>query len=427
MVEAAANAPELLELFGSTVPFAEPPDLQGQYSPFYGPAHRRWRKQCRDFVERELLPHVEEWEEAGGFQTEELREKAYAAGIYGALWPAEYGGTPPEGSLGSWQGVDPFFDFILNDELARCGSGGVLAALFGGSGIGLPPVLAHGSDELKEKVAREVIAGRKTTCLCITEPGGGSDVAAVRTTAKREEDCWVINGSKKWITGGMSADFFTVLCRTDTSSAGYGGMSLVVVEKGMPGLKLTRMRTQGWWSSQTTFVEFDDVRVPLGNLIGMEGMGFLYTMVNFNHERFLMCVQMLRNCRICVEEAVSFARRRKTFGKSLINHQVIRFKVADMARGIEGIQRQIESYCYQVKCGCPDDRLAASIAMLKVTSSRHLELCAREASQIFGGQSFTRSGPGGRVERIYREVRVMAIGGGSEEIMMELAMRQAKL
>lgn len=422
------------EPFGSEVPFAEPLDLQGQFSPFYGPQHRAWRQKCRDFVEAELLPHVDDWDEAGDFPDAELRQKAYAAGIYGAMWPAEYGGTPPEGSEGNWRGswaairVDPFFDMIMWDELSRCGSGGLLASLFGGCGIGLPPVLMFGSQHLRDKIARDLITGRKSMCLCVTEPSGGSDVAAVRTTAERGSDgCWVVNGSKKWITGGMKADYFTVICRTDAKKGGHSGMSMLLLERSMPGITLRRMKTQGWWASQTTFIEFDGVRVPPENLIGREGDGFKYTMINFNHERFLMTAQALRFSRICLEEAIKFGRRRKTFGQRLIDHQVIRHKIADMARRIECTHRALENYCYQVRCGYPDDKLGGYMAMLKVDGSKLMEFCAREASQIFGGQSFTREGSGGRVERIYREVRVMAIGGGSEEVMLNLAMNQAKL
>jgi len=431
---ASAMQASTLDPFGSSVAFAEPPDLQGQSSPHYGPAHRRWRQLCREFVERELTPHVEEWEEAGDFPDKALREKAYAAGLYGAMWPAAFGGTPPEGSEGTWHGswagtkVDPFFDLIMWDELARCGAGGLLAGLFGGVGIGLPPVLVYGSDYLKNKVARDVITGRKSFSLCVTEPSGGSDVAAVRTTAVRDGNEWVVNGAKKWITGGMKADYFTVLCRTSPDKAGHAGMSMLLLEKDMPGITLKRMKTQGWWSSQTTYVEFNNVRVPAANLIGKEGEGFMYTMVNFNHERFLMTAQMVRSSRICLEDAVAFARRRKTFGKRLIDHQVIRHKVVEMARRIDATHRMLENYCYQVKCGLPDDRLGGYMALMKVDASKLQEFCAREASQILGGMSFTRGGgAGSRIERIYREVRVMAIGGGSEEVMLNLAAGQAKL
>lgn len=423
------------DLLRSDVPFAEPPDLEGQCSPFYNEHHRRWRARCRRFVEAELAPYVDEWDEAGDFPGVELRAKAVLAGIYGAMSPVAYGGTPPEGSEGEWHSfcpsvrVDPFFDLIMWDELSRCAAGGLISSLFGPgpSGIGLPPILMFGSDYLKEKVVRDVVSGMKTLCLCITEPSGGSDVANIETTAVREGDHYVINGCKKWITGGMKADYYTVLARTDVSKGGHAGMSMVLVEKGMPGITLRRMKTQGWWMSNTTFIEFDNVRVPIANLVGQEGEGFRYTMLNFNHERFMLVAQMVRFSRICIEEAVRFARRRKTFGKRLIDHQVIRHKVGEMARGIEGTHRMLENVCYQVKCGYSEQKLGGYIALMKVDGSRVMELCAREASQILGGQSCTREGAGSKVERIYREVRVMAIGGGSEEVMMNLAMNQAKL
>eukprot|EP00747_Dinoflagellata_sp_TGD_P178646 gnl/TRDRNA2_/TRDRNA2_27966_c0_seq1.p1 gnl/TRDRNA2_/TRDRNA2_27966_c0~~gnl/TRDRNA2_/TRDRNA2_27966_c0_seq1.p1 ORF type:complete len:423 (+),score=81.17 gnl/TRDRNA2_/TRDRNA2_27966_c0_seq1:43-1311(+) len=422
-----------MESFGSAVPFAEPYDLQGQFSPFYNEYHRKWRAQCRDFVERELTPNVDDWDEKGDFPDAELRQKAYDAGIYGAMWPKAYGGTPPEGSEGDWHGswrgikVDPFFDLIMWDEFARCGAGGVVSSLLGGSGLGLPPILMFGADHLREKIAPECITGRKTMCLCVSEPTGGSDVSSIHTTAVRDGDHYVVNGSKKWITNGMKADYFTVVCRTDPKKPGAAGMSLIVLEKGMPGINCRRMRTQGWWASNTAFIEFDNVRVPVKNLVGKEGEGFKYTMINFNHERFLMTAQMVRFSRICLEDSITFARRRKTFGKALIEHQVIRHKIAEMARRIEGTHRAIENYCYQVKCGYPDDKLGGYMALLKVDGSKLMEFCAREASQIIGGQSYTRDGGGARVERAYREVRVMAIGGGSEEVMYNLAMNQAKL
>eukprot|EP01065_Artemidia_motanka_P019654 TRINITY_DN2341_c1_g1_i2.p1 TRINITY_DN2341_c1_g1~~TRINITY_DN2341_c1_g1_i2.p1 ORF type:complete len:424 (+),score=141.42 TRINITY_DN2341_c1_g1_i2:76-1272(+) len=358
----------------------------------------------------------------------EVRRRAYAAGIQGALWPREFGGTPPEGSEGDWSGamrgigVDPFFDYIMHDEFARCGSGGVLAALFAGNNIGLPPVISFGAEHLKRKVVRDVVEGRKSICLAITEPSGGSDVSALRTTARLEGDVYVVNGSKKWITGALHADFFTVVVRTAQNK-----LSMLLMEKGMPGMRCRRMKTQGWWTSATTFITFDDVRVPKQNLIGREGEGFKYTMINFNHERFMLAVQCNRFARVCIEDAVRWARRRKTFGKRLIEHQVIRHKVAQMGQRVEATQHMIEHYCYQVKQGCPDIQLGGAAALLKLQATDTMEYCAKEASQIFGGASFTREGAGARVERIYREVRVMAIGGGSAEIMRDLVCSQAKL
>jgi len=390
-------------LWGSEVPFGEPSELQGQFSPFYNEFHQQWRAKCRRFVEEELLPHVEEWDEAGDFPVEELRLRAYAAGIYGATWPREFGGTPPEGSEGQWNGswaatkVDPFFDLIMWDELARCGSGGLLASLFVPTNIGLPPIIVYGSTQLKERIVRDCVEGRKAACLCVTEPSGGSDVGAIKTTARREGDVFVVNGAKKWITGGLKADFFTVLCRTGSETSGTKGASMLVLEKGMPGITIRRLKTQGWWASNTTYIEFDNVRAPAANLVGEEGNGFKYTMVNFTHERFVLTAQAVRFSRICLEEAIAFARRRRTFGQRLIDHQVIRHKIAEMASKIEGTHRKVENFAYQLKCGLSEDRLGGYMALVKVDGTKCMEFCAREASQIFGGQSFTRDGAGGRV------------------------------
>lgn len=283
-----------------------------------------------------------------------------------------------------------------------------------------------GSEELKQRVLRDVVTGAKRMCLCVTEPSGGSDVAAVRTTAVRKDDHYVVNGQKKWITGGMHADFFTVVCRTGDETP--HGLSLLLLEKDMPGITLRRMKTQGWCASNTAFIIFEDVKVPLRNLIGKEGRGLKYALINFNHERFMMTVQANRYARVCLEESIKYSRKRKTFGKRLIDHQVIRHKIAEMSRRCISTHLMLEHYAYQVKCGKPDADMFGFVALMKVQGSKTMEYCAREASQIFGGASFTRGNhAGGKVERIYRMVRVMAIGGGSEEIMNDLATKHAKL
>eukprot|EP00937_MAST-01D_sp_MAST-1D-sp2_P007263 g7263.t1 len=431
--EAANGKREGSNTLWSTVPYAEPSTLQGHASPYYGEAHLRWRRRCRAFVDEHLTPYAAEWDEAGA-PPEDLPARMYAAGMLAVIWPAEHGGTPPAGSEGAWAGawrgtrVDPFFDMIHMDELARCGSGGLLASIFS-FGIALPPVLAHGSEELVRRVCRPVITGEKVMCLAVTEPGGGSDVARLTTTAELSADGshYLVRGSKKWITNGVRADFFTVVVRTGGEGSGAAGLSLLLLERGMPGITCRRMRTQGWWASNTAYITLEDVRVPAANLIGVEGAGFAYTMENFNHERFMLAVQMNRFARLCVEEAVSFARRRRTFGRRLVEHQAIRHKVVEMVRRVESTHALLEHYAFQVRSGLPDARLYGFMAWLKVQASKTMEYAAREASQVLGGASFTREGAGAVVERVYREVRVMAIGGGSEEVMLDLAMKHAKL
>ena len=317
-----------------------------------------------------------------------------------------------------------FHDLIFWDELARCG-GGWLAACFLTINIALPPILAVGSDYLKEKVAPATISGKKIISLCITEPYAGSDVANIKTTARKEGNFYIVNGEKKFITSGMKADFFTVAVRT--GGEGMGGISLLLLEKGMPGITCRKMPTQGWASSNTAYITFDDVKVPKENLIGQENQGFLAIMLNFNHERFAGIVMGIRGARMCIEESVKYARVRKTFNKRLIDHQVIRHKIAEMARRVESSQAWLEQAAYQMNNNVDPRIIGGTMALLKVQTTTVLEYCAREASQILGGVSCIRGGIGAKVERIYREVRIAAIGGGSEEVLRDLAMRQAKL
>eukprot|EP01127_Copromyxa_protea_P010106 TRINITY_DN2435_c0_g1_i1.p1 TRINITY_DN2435_c0_g1~~TRINITY_DN2435_c0_g1_i1.p1 ORF type:complete len:410 (-),score=99.70 TRINITY_DN2435_c0_g1_i1:29-1258(-) len=407
----------VFEAFGSDIPYAEPSWYRGFSTPYYNDSHVNFRAKVRDWCEKEIVPNVEEWEENQDYPRD-LHRKCYEAGIYGAIWPKQYGGTPPEN-------FDIFHELIYWDELARATPGGALAACFLTIKIALPPILYMGPRWMKEQVAPEIISGKKIIALCITEPQVGSDVSGLTTTAVRDGDDYIINGQKKFITSGMKADYFTVAVRT--GKEGMGGISLFLVDAHAPGIRVRKLKTQGWLSSNTAHVLFDEVRVPAKNLIGQENMGFLAIMLNFNHERFTGIVMTNRGSRNCIEDAIAYARVRSTFGQRLIDHQVIRHKIAEMATRVEGIQAQIEQLAFQMKQGVDPRLLGGPLALLKVQATKAAEFCAREASQIFGGNSYLRSGPGARVERTYREVRVGAIGGGSEEVMLDLAMKQARL
>jgi len=383
--------------------------------------HLAFRKTCRAFVDTELMPYVDEWEEKGTFP-KELHQSAYKAGVYGAFWPKKLGGTFPTA-----EEADMFHYFIFYDELARPCASGFYASLFTHS-IGLPPIIALGNEKQKADVARPIISGQKKCCLAVTEPGGGSDVANVQTTAVLDPSgqFYTLNGQKTFISGGMNADYFTTGART--SGSGSKGISLFLVEKETPGLKTTRLKTQGWHLSTTTLVSFDDVRVPVESRLGNEGEGFKAIMRNFNNERMALAITANRQARVCLEDAVKYARSRKTFGKPLASHQVIRHKLMECGRHIMATHAMIMSICAQKSR--PEDateHLAGPIALCKVQATKSFEFVARECSQVFGGKSYLRSGPGRAVERGYREVRVLAIGGGSEEIMLDLASRQAKL
>mmetsp|Transcript_16307 Transcript_16307/g.27920 ORF Transcript_16307/g.27920 Transcript_16307/m.27920 type:complete len:411 (+) Transcript_16307:222-1454(+) len=406
------------EKFGNPTPFTEPSWYQGLPTPYYNETHVAYRAKCRAFVEKELMNQVGDWDESGTFP-KDLLKKAYAAGVFG-IWPKEYGGNGPENA-------DIFHYIILNDELCRTGSGGVSAAIWTPSSIALPPVLAHGSEEMKREVATAVIRGEKSISLALTEPWTGSDLAHIRTTARREGDYFIVNGAKKFITGAGYADWFTTAVRTGPDGGGMGGVSLLLIPRNTPGLTVRRMKTQGWWMSYTGYLTFDDVKVPVKNLIGKENHGFLPIMHNFNMERFGGIVMCVRFARVCLEDASKYAATRKTFGKTLNSHQAIRFKLVNMARRIEALSSWMESAALQYKLGVDPVVLGRTTALMKVHATQTLEYCAREASQVLGGNSYLRTGPGQRIERIYREVRVVAIGGGSEEILLDLAARMSKL
>ena len=369
--------------------------------------HHAWRAQLRRFIDTEIMPYAEDWDEACHIPIE-LWPKAASVGLLGMGYPEEFGGTR--------EGIDAWHLWVTNEELSRVGVGGVAASLMV-HGIGLPPVINWGSQAMKEMVAPPVLAGLKHIALGITEPGGGSDVAQVATTAVRDGDHYIVNGSKTYITGGMRANWVSTAVRT--GGEGGRGISMLLIPTDAEGFSRTQLdKKQGWWASDTATLYFDNVRVPVSNLIGEENKGFLVIMTNFNGERMAMAASMEAQGRVCLEEAVAWARERVTFGKRLADHQVIRHKIAQMKQKLNANYAYI-SICFEaIEAGNANP---GDIALLKVQASETLEFCAREAMQILGGIGYMR---GSRVERIYREVRVNAIGGGSEEIMRDLAARQ---
>jgi acyl-CoA dehydrogenase len=373
-------------------------------SPFYTAEHEAFREQVRRFVAREITPFVDAWDEAGEFPRA-LYERAAAVGLLGLGFPEEYGGVPG----------DRFHGIIAGQELARCGSGGVCASLMSHT-IGAPPVVRLGSPDLKARILPDVLAGRKIMALAITEPSGGSDVARLGTTARREGDVYVVKGEKTFITSGMRADWVTVAVRT--GGPGMGGISLLAVEAGTPGFARTPLRKMGWWASDTATLHFDECRVPAANLVGEENHGFLGIMLNFNDERLGLASTANAFAQLCVDEAVAYARQRETFGKPLLKHQVIRHKLVDMQMRVHATQAMLEALAWRLDRG---ETPVAELCMLKNQATQTMAFCASEAVQVFGGAGYLR---GQTVERVYREVKVNAIGGGAEEIMKDLASRQ---
>ncbi|MFC3051409.1 acyl-CoA dehydrogenase family protein [Kordiimonas pumila] len=377
---------------------------------YFSSEHEQYRSSLREFVNREIVPFVNDWDEAETFPRD-LYRKFGDLGALGIGYEEHLGGTPS----------DIFFHLITSEEVARAGCGGLSASLLSHT-IGLPPVAAYGSDALKERVVPSVLSGEKIAALAVTEPGGGSDVASLKCTAFRDGEYYVLNGEKTFITSGMRADFITVAARTNKGSKGAGGVSALLVEANTPGLTRTPLKKMGWWCSDTAHLHFENVRVPVSNLLGVEHEGFKVFMKNFNSERLSMSAAACAYAQACFDEALEWAQERVTFGKSLSQHQVIRHKLVDMALQVNSARTFIYELAWQLehKHGNPD-LLVARTCMAKILSTRAMQFCADQAVQILGGMGYMR---GTRSERIYREAKVMIIGGGSEEVLKDLTARQ---
>ena len=371
---------------------------------------------ARRFVVSEVRPHLEAWEEAGEFPRA-LYTRAAELGWLALGYPESMGGTPAPWRLRN----------AMTIALARTGgSGGLMASLFSHN-IGLPPVVRHGSAALQAAVIPDVLSGRKIAALAITEPSGGTDVSALKTTARREGDEYVIQGEKVFITSGMRADWLTVAVRT---GVGAGGISMVMVPGDAAGLSRSPLKKMGWLCSDTAQLRFDGVRVPVANLVGQEGDGFKMILTNFNGERLSMAAMALGFSECCYDEALAWAQQRKTFGTALVDHQVIRHKLMDMKMRIESTRAWLHAVSERADAGDRGDKTAkgaewvAQVCLLKNHATQTMQFCADQGVQILGGMGYMR---GTASERIYREVKVMMIGGGAEEIMKELASRQLQL
>jgi acyl-CoA dehydrogenase len=369
--------------------------------------HELFRDSVRAFVQAEIAPHVNAWDEAGTFPRALYRRAAHI-GLLGLGYPQAYGGTPADG----------WFRLVATEEIARAGSGGLMASLFSHN-IGLPPLIAHGSETLKQRVIPPVLAGERIAALAITEPSGGSDVARLRCSARRDGNDWVIHGDKTFITSGLRADWITLAVRT--GSPGSAGISLIAVPGDTPGLTRTPLDKMGWWCSDTAQLHFEHCRVPADHLIGAENAGFRMIMENFNGERLLMSAGALAFAQVCFDEALDWARQRQTFGTALVEHQVTRHKLMDMRMRLSSTQAWLHAMVERMEANDTGPEWVAQLCLLKNHATQTMQWCADAAVQILGGMGYMR---GTKSERIYREVKVMMIGGGAEEIMKELAARQ---
>lgn len=364
-------------------------------------SHRMFYETCLSFTEQELIPHAYQWEEAESFPIE-LYKKAGAAGLLGADYPEEYGGG----------GGDVFHVILQCEAMMRCGSTGVLAGL-GSLGIALPPIYSLGSEEQKQRFIPPCLRGEKIAALAITEPGTGSDVAGITTRAKRDGDSYVLNGQKMFITSGARADFVSVLARTSEDS--HGGLTFFVVEKGMPGYSVSRsLKKTGWRASDTAELVFDDCVVPVENRIGEEGSGFLALMKNFQFERLALAVYGHATAEVTLREAEKYARERTVFGKPIMNFQLTQHKLATMATKT----RAAKAFNYQVADAMRrGEEVIEAVSQAKNFASDVALEVANEAVQILGGMGYMRETV---VERLYRDARLLPIGGGTREVMNEI-------
>ena len=369
-----------------------------------------FRDGVRAWVDAEVAPFVREWDEAGSFPRE-LYRRAAQMGLLQLGYPESLGGTP----------CAMAFRLAAAQEIAQAGSGGLMASLFSHN-IGLPPIVVHAHPALQQRIVPTVLTGEAIAALAITEPGGGSDVARLRTTARMDGDHWVIDGEKTFITSGLRADWLTVAVRT--GGPGAGGISLIAVPGASPGLQRTELDKMGWWCSDTAHLRFEGVRVPADHLIGPENAGFRMIMANFNGERLLMSAGACAFAQVCLDEALDWARTRQTFGQPLVAHQVVKHRLMDMRMRIRASEAMLQEVCARFEAHPNDPDTVADLCLLKNQATQTMQFCADAAVQTLGGMGYVR---GTQSERIYREVKVMMIGGGAEEIMKELAARQLGL
>jgi acyl-CoA dehydrogenase len=363
------------------------------------------QESTRDLVRREVAPYLQEWEDAGEVPRS-LHLAAAKAGLLGVSFPEAVGG---EGGslLDSVASAEAFFE--------AGGSSGLSAALFTG-GIALPHMAAHGTPEQIEEFVRPTLAGEKIGSLAITEPGGGSDVAGITTTAVRDGDSYVVNGAKTFITSGVRADFVTTAVRT--GGPGHAGVSLLVVEKGTPGFTVDRALTKmGWHCSDTAELSYVDVRVPVANLIGEEHSGFYLIAEQFVVERIALAVHAYGIAARSLALTHEYCRQRETFGKPLIANQEVQHKHVDMHRRVEAARVYTREIAARHVHG---ENVVAEACLAKQTAVEACDHVVDQAVQLHGGTGYMH---GTEVERHYRDARILGIGGGATEVLTDLSAR----
>ncbi|KAK0625481.1 acyl-CoA dehydrogenase/oxidase [Bombardia bombarda] len=418
------------------IPFSDPPWLRGLPSPYYTDSHRKWQAAIRPLLQRLLHDHAVEWEAAETVPEHVFGQFAAANLLIATLpaplpidWLKRVGIHELPGGL-KVEDYDTMHNVIFGDEIGRSGLAGPPGSLTTGMAFGVPPIIKFGSPQLQERFLPDLLLGKKRCCIAITEPDAGSDVAGITATATKSEcgKFYIVNGTKKWITNGIWSDYATMAVRTGPPGSGASGLSLLVVPlKNFPGVTMRRLKVSGQISAGTTYIELDDVRVPVENLIGKEGRGMQYIMTNFNHERLAVAVGTTRQARVALSAAFAYVLKREAFGKPLMEQAVVRHRLAKAGALLESQSAWVEQFAYQMTRMSKEDadrELGGLTALLKAHAGMVFKECADTAVLLFGGNGYTRSGQGRIVEMIYREVPGTRIPGGSEDVMLDLSIRQ---
>lgn len=380
--------------------------------PYFDETHHALRDSIKRFVDKEILPHIDDWEEENTFPRE-IYKMAGDAGFLGIGFDEKYGGTK----------ADIFHKLVFSEEMMRCTSAGLVSSL-GSLDIGLPPIAKWGSESLKQKVIPPVLAGDKICALAITEPSGGSDVANIKTRAEKITNnngtFYKVNGSKTFITSGVRADYYTVAVRT--GGDGFGGISLLMIEKGTPGFHVGKsLKKMCWWASDTAELFFEDCLVPAENLIGAENTGFFAIMTNFQSERLMLTSMANMTSELALEECYKYVKEREAFGRAIGKYQVIKHKLVEMATKLEVSKTMMYNVAANMNAGVDQVK---QVSMAKNFATDVSDFVTYEAVQIFGGMGLMRESV---VERLYRDNRILSIGGGTREIMNEIIAKQLKL
>lgn len=364
--------------------------------------HELFRSSLRVFLEQEVRPNIDRWEEEGQVP-KSIFKKFGEMGFFGMTLPEQYGGMAQ----------DIWYDVIFQEEINRLNSGGFAASIGAHPLLAITHLNAEGNEAQKQKYLLPSIAGDLTGCLAITEPFGGSDVKAIRTTAVRQGDHFLVNGSKTFITNGVSSDFLIVVVKTKPE-AGTKGISLLIIDRDSPGLSATKLKKLGWHASDTGEIAFDDVKVPVENLLGVENQGFFYIMQHFVSERLSLAIGGYACAAYALELTLQYMRERSAFGKKLNQFQVLRHRIAQMASEIECTKQFVYSLYHRYQKG---DYLVKEGAMAKLLATQLSDKVIHSCLQMFGGYGFMEDYP---LARMYRDTRLGQIGGGTSEIMCEI-------